>query len=454
MDLLRRHLYLILCGAGGAVGIALMVTGLRAMPAVNTEMQASAQFHQTLGSLQSKPVNQRVLETTQTRIDQIVADRDELVKKAKEFYPYEFLLEKIKVTVDPEGEKAPKEKVFPEGTSEMRDKFRRVYAQEIQHLWEALRAGRPALDTDVTIMKEKIEEEEFRRKRAQETVSASDAGPESTPAGVLTRAGIRKDPLARAHLAAAQRIYCYGVHFNDAKPPELDSSLTFYAAMRETGKATPPELKECWEAQLAYWLQKDVVDAITAVNGEAAAAARDRDEDRWVGIMPIKEVISIRTSRGYVMPGNDQFVGSAPGDYRPALPPAAQKTAFTQSASTDAYEVMQFSVKLVMDERYILRFVERVCENRFHVPLRIAFKAVEPNRRWHGKIYGSAPVVNVVMDFETMLLGEVFRPWMPQAVCEDYSIPCGGEVPTGKATPAKAPPKPPKKPAKGKTEED
>jgi hypothetical protein len=40
------------------------------------------------------------------------------------------------------------------------------------------------------------------------------------------------------------------------------------------------------------------------------------------------------------------------------------------------------------------------------------------------KIYGSEPVVNVVLDFEVVMLGEVFRELMPDSVCEDYEIAC------------------------------
>jgi hypothetical protein len=32
--------------------------------------------------------------------------------------------------------------------------------------------------------------------------------------------------------------------------------------------------------------------------------------------------------------------------------------------------------------------------------------------------------VNVVLDFETIMLGEVFRPMMPQEVCDFFQITC------------------------------
>jgi hypothetical protein len=77
-----------------------------------------------------------------------------------------------------------------------------------------------------------------------------------------------------------------------------------------------------------------------------------------------------------------------------------------------------------MDQRDIPRLVNRICKNRFHTLLRIAYEAVPPNRRMRGKIYGAEPTVNVVMDFETIMLGKVFRGLIPPEVCEFYEIDC------------------------------
>ena len=85
---------------------------------------------------------------------------------------------------------------------------------------------------------------------------------------------------------------------------------------------------------------------------------------------------------------------------------------------------MQFSVKLIMDQRDIPRLIDRLSKNSFHTPLRVAYRAVAPNRKMVGKIYGAEPTVNVVIDFETIMLGEVFRRLMPDEVCEYYEIRC------------------------------
>lgn len=411
MDFLKRQLFLILCGVGAVGGIALMVTGVRAMPAVKAEMEKVEQLYQNLGTLQQKPVNESILEATRQRIEQVVADRNAVVNKAKDLSRYELLV--------PEA--------FPDGPPEARLKFKRAYLDEMDKLFEMLRAGRPAGETEFSLMKDKIEEEAVRRQKLGTPPSDDELGPETTPSGFLTKAGARKDPVARAQLAAAQRIYCYGVAFKDSKPPELEPSLFVETGLRDPGMAQAPDAASTWRAQVGYWIQKDVVEAIVALNEEAATAARDKNLDRWVGIMPVKEVVSIRLSKGYVKPSEDKFTGGAPGGNNAAIPPAAPKTAFTKSASSESFEVVQFTVKLVMDQRDVLRFVEKLCNGRAHVPLRIAYKAIEPSRGLKGKVYGSEPAVSVVMDFETIMIGDQFRPWIPTKVCEDDGIPCGRE---------------------------
>ena len=68
--------------------------------------------------------------------------------------------------------------------------------------------------------------------------------------------------------------------------------------------------------------------------------------------------------------------------------------------------------------------VARLCNNRFHTLLRASYESIPVNRDMVGKIYGSDPAVSVIMDFESVLLGEVFRRLMPQVIREDYEVRC------------------------------
>jgi len=402
MEMLRRNLFWIICGAVALTGIGLGVTALRAMPNVLREMENATGVYKSLDTLQSAPVNQRAIDAQRERITAIKEDYDQVLDRAKQLYNYEPLL--------PE--------VFPEGLPLKRIEFRTRYQAAMEELYGKLGCGSLPSQGDIAAMKDR---------RANEIASGMPAqltDPRS-PAGVLTAAGLRDDPTARAAIANALGFSCYCVAVKDEKPPDFHGTFQFNEAMKQTDSVVAPELFDVWMAQIGYWIQKDVVDAIVAVNEAAAQEARAAGLNPWVGTMAVKDVISIRLSTlGYVPPEGDLVVVAKPGDYTPGLPPGTGESVFTGTKSNQQYDVIQFTVKLVMDQRDIPRLVEKLSNNRFHTLVRAAYVAVLPNRELKGKIYGAEPAVNVVFDFETVMLGEVFRSMMPASVCEFFQIPC------------------------------
>jgi len=407
MDFLRRHLFLILCGIGAAGGIALGITGLQAMPKVGEEMKKSEAVYRNLEGLQNQPVNRSRIEAENRRIELVREDHAKVIDKAKELYGYELLVPEI----------------LPYGDPEKRLEFRRRYHAAMRDLLSSLKWGRPAGTSDVQNARDLIANEEAERKQYDANPNPliprpkAFEGPPKSPADVLTKAGAQTDPVARANLQVAQRIFCYARDFGEEKATDqIVPSLDFEPIMANLETADPPYPEEVWRAQLGYWIQKDVIEAIVAINEEAAKAITDASGYPWVGVMPVKDVISVRLFGGFISPQGDVYYGAAPGGTDKALPPGTAATVFTGSGSGESFDVVQFTVKLVMDQRDIPLFLERLSNGRFYVPLRVAYKAIPPNKKMTDKIYGSEPTVSVVMDFETVLLGQVFRRWMPKAV--------------------------------------
>ncbi len=405
MDFVRRNSFLILCGVGALVGIGLGVTGLRAMPNVVKKMEEAAGVYKALESLQ--PVNQQIINAELQRIEAIQQDRAKVLERAKQLYRYEPLVAGL----------------FPKATTEKRIEFRTKYGEAMRNLLESLHWGGPPTLADIEAMKDKIENEKAAQKQfgGAPTPAASGAAASGTHtlADVLTHLGAKNDPTARASIAAAQRIYCYAVNFFEDKPPDRVASLEFWPTMKDTSTVEAPDTDDVWRAQVSYWIQKDVVDAIVAINDEAAKAAGQAKEDQWVGVMPVKEIISIRVS-DYVPPTGELYSVSPPVGYVAAMPPGTAESVFTGTASGESYDVVQFTLKLIMDQRDIPLLVEKLCNNRFQTLLRVSYKSVPVNKGMTGKIYGAEPTVLVVMDFESVMLGEVFRPLMPTEVCEKY----------------------------------
>lgn len=409
VDFLRRQLFLIICGVAGALGIGLIVTGLGRMPQVKAEMAKAAEVYNGLSGLQNQPVNDKFIAAAQRRIDTIRGNFRQTLDTARQLQDYEPLLKEV----------------FPAGNTEQRLEFRNRYEAAMRQLMVDLRSGEPATARDIEVVADKIANELYQESLQRGDPSQPpppDRGPDTTPAGVLTADGARAKAEPRAHIAAAQGILTYAVGLFDGRPPERYPSLDFYAGMKPKATLEAPTLEECWFAQLEYWLQKDVVEAIRGLNEEACAA---NEGDCWVGVTPVKDVISVRVASGYVTSKPEAAVFPAmPGGYTEARPTGYSDNTLTNNPSTQTYDVVQFTVKLVMDQRDLLRFVDRLCTNRFHTCLRIAYKDVPPNRSMIGKIYGPEPVVNVVMDFETVFLGEHFHRLMPAEVCEKYGVDC------------------------------
>ncbi len=422
MDFIRRQAFTIICSIAALGGVGIAVTGLQAMPEVMAKMSDAERVFNDLGSLESGAANRQVIAAEQERIDSIVQDRERVIERCKTLYPYKPL----------------EDGVFPDGDDNRRRVFKTAYQTAMKALYDSMRPGTTATPQDVENMRDKIEAELYKAKEhnldAGVIVPAPTiAGPPFTPAGYLTVAGAKEDAAARAEMAIAQQFYMYANPFvvrvqknKGRKNSKGISSLDFHPAMMDTGTVDAPYPEDCWGAQIGYWIQKDVVEAILDVNAQAAATLKKAGLARWVGTLAIKELVSVRVGDSYVPPygEGDLVAGASPVGRRAALPPITAENVFTRNGRSETYEVVQFSVKMIMDQRDIPYFVDRLTSGRFHTLLRIAYSQVTANKNLIGKIYGADPVVSVVLDFESVMLGEVFRKWMPQEVCEQYEINC------------------------------
>jgi len=414
VDFLKRHLFLILCGLFGAGGIVLAVTGISAMPEVVKELENAKTLASNVERAAINPVNIRIIEDKRRRVERVLEDSRNVFEDARALWQPEPLVEDV----------------FPRGDNNARFAFVRAYETKMKELEEEeLRATQPPDRQEIERRQRQIEDERAREVPIGVDPSTvrddSDEGPPVTEAGVLTEVGVRDDPEARESIFKAQNAWCYITPFDIPEQQQqtqgLTPSLYFNPNMKVSENLIPPYLDYIWWAQIEYWIQKSAIDAIKAVNQEAAEELSETGRQKWVATMPVKDIISIRFFSQYVLEDDAEFVGAMPDDFKEALPPGAMSTVFTTRASNRAYDVVQWTIKLVMDQRDINAFLAKMAEGNFHVPLRVAYAALQPNRMMKGKIYGSEPTVIAVIDFETIMLGEVFRPLMPDLVCDNYA---------------------------------
>lgn len=410
VDFLKRHLVLIVSGAVGVLGIVLGALGLKGMPEVQDAMEQSQRVYSDLQSLESNPVNREVIEAERERIEKVLSDLDACLARLKEDYRYVPLVKDA----------------LPNGEYAARNEFRRAYARAMGQLMDSLQAGTVPTQDQFALVRETVKQEQSGSGGLPPSAVALDElppGPAYSPAGVLLRtvAGAATDIEARTYMGLAQQINLYAIDFRRVDRPDQDHppALQFASTMVETGNPEPPAAYDIWWAQMQYWIQRDVVEAINALNQEASGTVEGVP---WVGVLPVKELISIRVGDSFLLGDGGDVYGSPPGGTREALPMGSSMHAFTGTVSTKLYDVMQFSVKLVIDQRDLNRFVEKLYAQGLHTLLRVGYETVPPVRTMRGKIYGSEPVVNVVLDFETILLGDVFRPLMPDELLEEYGL--------------------------------
>lgn len=439
VDTLKRHLFLIVCGVVGAAGIALGVTSYMSMGKVQTRMNSLRNTYSKLASLERGGVNDSFIEQERQRIKNVMADYDQLMAEAESLQTYQPIVEGL----------------FPDAPDEKVLEFQSAYEAAMAALFspETLRWGELPDDSRFEFWQDKIASE-ISREKFDPAISADGKGsePTFTKGVVLSKAGARYDKFARAYLDAAQKCYLYaqprveGRRGEDVVPSLQYFDFEKYKELTHKIKPTPEVL---WAVQLQYWLQADAIRAIRAVNDKAATAFRasleggetpagdNEDRSPWVGIMPVKRIISIRTSVNpllisdeyewamYVKPDGPEFGWASPegGDAAPAAGSSAYT--FTHAASDSTCDVLQFSLKLVMDQRDIPKLIDQITANSFHKLLRVTYARPDEadlmhyrNMRWY--IYGGEPVVHVLLDFETCMLGDKFRRMMPQSVLDYY----------------------------------
>jgi hypothetical protein len=183
-----------------------------------------------------------------------------------------------------------------------------------------------------------------------------------------------------------------------------------------------------WHAQMTYLIQRDVVAALAAVNEAAAQAMTQAESDEekespWVGVLPVKDLLSIQVGGGAMetlyVGGTGEAQGGRRGGGRAAHvggPPLAVEAAFTQRGSTAVYDVIRFTVRLVVDSRDILLVLNEMSKANFFVPFNVNYVSARSEPGLKGKIYGSDPTVELRVDFDGYFFRNAYLEFMPPDV--------------------------------------
>ena len=97
-------------------------------------------------------------------------------------------------------------------------------------------------------------------------------------------------------------------------------------------------------------------------------------------------------------------------------PPLEVGAAFTNRGSTALYDVIRFTVRLVVDSRDVLLILNEIAKTNFYVPFNVNYTAVRSDPTLIGKIYGSEPTVELTIDFDGYFFRNAYLESMPSEV--------------------------------------
>ena len=198
-----------------------------------------------------------------------------------------------------------------------------------------------------------------------------------------------------------------------------------------TGGGAAPDTYEIYSAQLGYWIQGDVVQAVKELNANS----------KKVSDSPVKHLVRIRT-KPY---GNAEpiFITgpelTAAADANAALPKVPQVST-TGRVSNGLYDVFHFEVEADVEADKVADFLRGLGTKRFITPLYVDVRAKDNAQALaEGHVYGNKPVVTVRAECEILYLRAWNSAFMPPGLKTKLGItteaPAGG---TDAAQPAAA----------------
>lgn len=437
MQWMKGHLLEVICGTVGLVGIVFIVLGIL-LSDVNTALANDSQLISSLTSI--KPVNKAMIDAANARKVKIVEQTTNALKKVAEIGKHAPLLEKVFPEVTPGSEHLP-------------FRFPHEYAKARKAMIEQLKANECPTSDEIKDLADSMAAEQARRS-SQQAIGARGEGP-PPPIDMRSMGGGRRGPSmgfggpmppggpgfgppradltqlrpnmtleemvteipdCRAAVARARSIYCYAHERTSFDPrPTIEN-------------VEKPSLEDMWYAQVALWVQQDVVGALAGLNNRAAATISARGgEAPYVGNLPVKHLQRFVVT-GYLPPSIAAGAAAGPppmGGVRSTVSSGGSGMgpgeAFTNTGSSDTMDVVHFTVELVVEARMLPAVIDEICKVGFYTPLLVTFQEQAPSPIPTGYIYGPSPAVQVRLVFEAGFLRDNYASLIPKKVVADIA---------------------------------
>jgi hypothetical protein len=174
---------------------------------------------------------------------------------------------------------------------------------------------------------------------------------------------------------------------------------------------TPPT-DQMWYAQTATWIQDDLVAAIAGFNDRELQ--RFKPNERNLINAPVKHLINLQVPQGV-----DQYIAKAQtgaeGETGPGVPDYTLSP--TGRNSNALYDVVKFTMVVKMDARFVARYIQELGRGKFLTVHKVNLTAVDNAvAKNDGFVYGNAPIVQVQLAGEALLMRSWTKSLVPDKV--------------------------------------
>jgi hypothetical protein len=305
--------------------------------------------------------------------------------------------------------------VFPKPNDTSKLLFRDAYYKKVTSgIPELLNAARPPSEEDVQERETKLWDEKYAKMIYY--VNGAEANREQVDQQYLAEiSGLRQ----QIEKERAQQHTVY-----------LDQTAVTTNSQLWKSEASPPDA-QVWYAQMALWVQDDILKSIKALNDRVLA--KKPEKERNIVNAPVKHIVSVDVPQGaemYFRITDTSVEGISAGAQDFTTSP-------TGRTSGPVYDVIKFSLIVKMDAHYLPTLIQDLARGKFITVHKVDTTTVDPNMaRDEGFYYGESPIVQATLTGEALMLRDWTLKLVPEVVKKDLpgnTPAAGGEASTAAA---------------------
>ena len=322
MDFIKKYLSLMIPVGVTLVAVVLLMVGLMKAQSLQEQMQESISIGRRIASYKDQNISASQWELEREYQQAHARDANEISAMAKENSQRELLSYKI----------------FPEPKETSAQIFYN-FGQEYRSAIESLIKDIGALD---------VPTEAELNNLLQQSQTDSDrnraAGPGGRGFGLDTKPGMSNPIIELFYKQRAETIPVYG------NPARL-SGYEFWNQFTYVGRQDA--IEKSWYSQVGYWIQKDIIDSIKAMNKGSNSVLTS----------PVKQLVGV----SFTGPADSEKLSVQDMPKYVTTPTDGLAPPWTGRICNDDIDVVHFNVSVVIRSDAVLKFMQELCKAKEHV---------------------------------------------------------------------------------------